>query len=252
MRLLTLARQGLTALLAAALLPTAAAAQQPGEWLVAPYIWASDVSWDLSARGEGTVAFSDLIDKIDGAGLIRIEYARNQIGFTFDYIGMSLSDNRRISTPGPVPIDVSIRAGLDLTVFESGAFYRPSGTDAGFDIMGGFRYVDTDSNLIVTPGNTAPQRFDTGDSFTDVYVGARYLHRFDDSWGFLVRGDYGFGGSDGSLNVIAGLNWRSRGTFGMSFAYRHLTFEFDQRVEGEPATSEFDFTGPAIGFVFRF
>ncbi len=245
-------RQGLLALLAAALWPTAAVAQQQGEWLVAPYIWASDVSWDLAARGDGTVAFSDIIDKLDGAGLIRIEYARNKIGFTFDYIGMSLSDSRRFSAPPPVPIDISVRAGLDLTVFESGVFYRPSGTDSGIDIMGGFRYVDTDSSLIITPANSATQRFDTGDSFTDVYVGARYLHRFDDAWGFLVRGDYGFGGSDGSLNLIAGLNWRSRGTFGMSFAYRHLTYEFDQRVEGEPTTSEFDFTGPALGFVFRF
>ena len=137
-------------------------------------------------------------------------------------------------------------------MFESGVFYRPSATDTGFDVIGGIRYTDTDTNLIVTPANTQPQRFDTGDSFTDVYVGARYLHRFNETWDFSVRGDYGFGGSDGALNLIAGVGWRSSGYFGLHLVYRHLAFDFDQRVDGEPATSEFDFSGPALGFMFRF
>ena len=243
---------GLAALLVACSLPGVTSAQQPGQWLVAPYLWASDVGWDLSARGGGTVNFSDLVDKIDGAGLIRIEYTRNKIGFTFDYIGMSLSDGRRFSTPGPLPVDITVRADLDLTVFESGVFHRPSATDNGLDIIGGIRYTNADSSLIVAPVNTQPQRFDTGDSFTDIYVGARYLHRLTESWDFSVRGDYGFGGSDGALNLAAGIGWRSRGKFGMSLVYRHLAFEFDERVDGEPAKSEFDFMGPALGFLFRF
>jgi hypothetical protein len=245
-------RTGLAALLLAFSLPGVSAAQQPGEWLVAPYLWASDVGWDLSARGDGTVAFSDLVDKIDGAGLIRVEYTRNKIGFTFDYVGMSLSDGRRFSTPGPLPVDVNVRADLDMTVFESGVFYRPSARDHGVDIIGGIRYTDTDTTLIVTPANTQPQRFDGGDSFTDIYIGARYLHRLNDAWDFSVRGDYGFGGSDGALNLLAGVGWRSRGSFGMSLVYKHQSFEFDERIDGEPATSEFDFTGPALGFLFRF
>jgi hypothetical protein len=244
-------KTGLVALLSLLILPDISSAQE-GEWLVAPYIWAADVSWDLASRGDGTVAFSDLVDNLDGAGLIRIEYVRNKIGFTFDYVGMSLSDNKRIMTPGPLPIDIAIKANVDLTVFEAGVFYRPSATDSGIDILAGVRDTDVDSNLIVTPDNTQPQRFDAGKGFTDVYVGARYLHRLTESWDFSVRGDYGFGGSDGALNLIASVGWRSRGTFGMSFAYRHLAFDIDQRVEGESATSEYSFSGPALGFMFRF
>jgi len=107
------------------------AAAQEGQWLVAPYLWTADVSWDLEARGSGGVAFSDLVDKLDGAALIRIEYVRNKIGFTIDYVNMSLSDRTNISTPGPIPIDINIKAGVDLTVFEAGVFYRPSATDSG-------------------------------------------------------------------------------------------------------------------------
>jgi len=233
------------------LVPGFAAAQE-GEWLVAPYIWAADVSWDLSSRGDGTVAFSDIVDKLDGAALIRIEYVRNKIGFTFDYVNMSLSDRTNISTPGPLPVSIDIRAEVDLTNFEAGVFYRPSATDSGVDFLAGVRDTNIDSTLLVTPINTQPQRFDTGKGFTDIYLGARYLHRFSEAWDFSIRGDYGFGGSDGALNLMAGVGWRSRGAFGMSLAYRHLAFDLDQRVEGEPVTNEFDFSGPALGFLFRF
>jgi len=242
---------GLAALLSLLLMPAVSSAQQ-GDWLVAPYIWAADVSWDLAARGDGSVAFSDIVDKLDGAALIRIEYVRNKIGFTFDYVNMSLSDRRRISTPGPVPVDIAIRAGVDVTMFEAGAFYRPSATDNGIDIIAGVRDTDVDSDLEITTTNFPQQRLNTGDSFTDIYLGARYLHRLSESWDFSVRGDYGFGGSDGAVNLMAQVGWRSRGSFGMSFAYRHLAFDFDHRVEGEAATSEFTLSGPAIGFMFRF
>lgn len=245
-------KAGLVALILAVMLPGASTARE-GEWLVAPYLWLADVGWDLEARGSGTIAFSDIVDKLDGAGLIRVEYTRNKIGFTFDYIGMSLSDNRRIMAPGPIlPVDINIRADVDLTVFESGVFYRPSATDSGIDVIGGVRYTNNDSSLVVTPANSAPQRFDTGESFTDVYLGARYLHRFNDSWDLSLRGDYGFGGSDGALNLAVGVGWRSRGTFGMALVYRRLAFEFDDRVEGESVTNDFDFSGPALGLMFRF
>jgi hypothetical protein len=244
-------KTSLAVLLSFMLVPGLSAAQE-GEWLVAPYIWAADVSWDLSARGDGTVEFSNIVDKLDGAALIRIEYVRNKIGFTFDYVSMSLSDRTNISTPGPLPISININADLGLTVFEAGVFYRPSATDNGVDILAGVRETDVDSTLTVTPANQPTERFDTGKGFTDIYIGARYLHRLSEAWDFSIRGDYGFGGSEGALNLMAGVGWRSRGSFGMSFAYRHLAFEMDQRVDGEAVTNEFDFSGPALGFMFRF
>jgi hypothetical protein len=244
-------KSSLAAVLTLLVLPGLSAAQDR-PWLVAPYLWTADVSWDVAARGSGGVEFSDLVDKLDGAALIRIEYVRNKIGFTFDYVSLSLSDRTNISTPGPLPVSININASTDLTVFEAGAFYRPSATDSGFDILAGIRDTDVEGTVIVTPQNTASQRFDADKGFTDIYVGARYLHRFTESWDFSVRGDYGFGGSDGALNFMTGVGWRSKGSFGMTLAYRHLEFDIDQKVEGEAATSEYSFSGPALGFLFRF
>jgi len=232
--------------------PGLSVAQQPGEWLVAPYIWATDVSWDLAERGTGDISFSNIVDKLDGAGLIRIEYARNKLGFTLDYIGMSLSDSTQISTPGPLPIGINIRADIDLQILEVGTFYRPSASDSGVDFLIGIRDAENDATLLLTPINAPTERIDTSSGFTDIFLGARYLHRMNDRWDFNIRGDYGFGDSDGTLNLIAGVGWRSAGTFGMSLMYRYMAMEFDQKVDGETATTELDMSGPALGFLFRF
>lgn len=242
---------GYKALLLLFLVPGVSAAQE-GEWLVAPYIWASDVSWDLAAGPAGGIDFDGIVDKLDGAGLIRIEYVRNKLGFTLDYISMSLSDGRGFTTPGPLPIGINVRAEVDLKVLEVGAFYRPSASDSGVDYLIGIRDTDNDATLLVTPTNAPTERIDTNAGFTDVFLGARYLHRINDSWDFSARGDYGFGDSDGTLNLIAGVGWRSSGVFGMSLLYRHMEMEFDQTVDGEAATSELDMSGPMLGFLFRF
>jgi hypothetical protein len=249
--IMNIKKSSLAAVLSLMIVPGLSAAQE-GEWIVAPYIWATDVSWDLAERGAGGVSFSNIVDKLDGAGLIRIEYARNKIGFKLDYIGMSLSDGTRISTPGPIPVDIGIRADMDLTVLEVGVFYRPSAIDSGFDFLFGIREVDNDATLMVTPTNSPTQRIDSNAGFTDVFLGARYLHRLTDRWDFSVRGDYGFGDSDGMLNLAAGVGWRTAGTFGMHLAYRHMAVEFDHRVDGAPVTSELDMSGPMLGLLFRF
>lgn len=248
---MTYFRFALIAFVAASFIPGIAKAQQ-GSWLVAPYIWASDISWDISPRGDGNIAFSDLSDKIDAAGIIRVEYAWDQFGLTFDYVGISLSDRRRITAPGQVPINIDIQSNVDTSIFEAGGFWRPSRTDSGVDILGGLRFINADSDVIFTPGDTQPQRYDASSSATDIYVGARYLHRLTEVWDFSVRGDYGFGGTEGALNIVAGLGWRSRGAFGMTLAYRYFAFDIDERIEGENATNEYDFSGPALGFMFRF
>lgn len=242
---------GLVALVAISMAPGIAAAAE-GEWLIAPYLWAADVSWDIAERGGGSAEFGDLVDKLDSAALIRVEYVRNKIGVTFDYVGMSLSDGTNITTPGPIPISIDIDASMDLAVLEAGVFYRLAASGSGFDILGGVRSTDLDATLIVMPSNAPMQRIDAGKSFTDAYVGARYLHQLNESWDLSVRGDYGFGGSNGALNLMAGLGWRSKGTFGMSLAYRHFEFDFDHSPDGEAVTSEFSLSGPALGFMFRF
>ena len=79
---------GLAALATLTLVPAVAPAQQ-GDWLVAPYIWTADVSWDLAARGDGSVALSDFgladsVEAIARGGQVR---HRSDVGQTADSSG---------------------------------------------------------------------------------------------------------------------------------------------------------------------
>jgi len=79
---------------------------------------------------------------------------------------------------------------------------------------------------------------------TDVFFGARYLRRFGNRWVVIVRGDYGFGDSEGALNLLARVGLRLAGPFGLQLGYRHAVIEFEQDVNGIPETTEISLSGP--------
>ena len=129
-------KAGLTHL-CAALLPMmtpALAAADDAEWLVAPYLWLSDVTLDQSSGVSGGISASDLLDKTDSAGMIRVEAAWNRWGFTVDYIFLGLSES--VTLP-PSPPNLNILVDLDVSIVELGGFFRPSGTDSGVDYLFG-------------------------------------------------------------------------------------------------------------------
>ncbi len=78
-----------------ALSPLASAAAET-EWLVAPYIWLSDITLDQSSGVSGGISASDLLDKSDSVGMIRVEAARNRWGFTVDYLWLGISEGTTI------------------------------------------------------------------------------------------------------------------------------------------------------------
>ena len=225
------------------------------EWLVAPYVWLPDVALDQSVDDGGTsgnISGSDLLDKSDAAGMIRVEASRANWGFTLDYIFLALSDETVVGLPPPGSLSANVRAELDLTVLELGGFYRPSADDNGVDYLFGLRSISADKTLLVTPGAGVTQRFDGDSGITDVFVGARYLHRFNDNWDATLRGDLSFGESEGTVNLLASVGYRFPGPFAIQLGYRHVTLEYEDTVDGVGETTEIELSGPYLGAVFRF
>ena len=178
------------------------------EWLVAPYIWLSDITLDQSSGVSGGISASDLLDKTDSAGMIRIEAARNRWGFTADYLWVAVSEGVTIPLPPPF-MGFGLNAALDTKIFELGGFFRPSGTDSGVNYLFGLRNINVEKTLIAIPPLGGPtQRFDSDSDFTDVYGGARYLYRINDNWDLNLRGDYKFGDSEGTWNLLAIVGYR--------------------------------------------
>jgi hypothetical protein len=108
-------RTGNTIYVAALLLiltPVLATADE-AEWLVAPYLWLSDVTLDQSSGVSGSISASDLLDKADSAAMIRMEAARNRWGFTLDYIFLGLSESTALP---PSPPNLNILFDLDISI----------------------------------------------------------------------------------------------------------------------------------------
>jgi hypothetical protein len=228
-------------------------AAQETEWLVAPYVWGSAVTLDLASGGSANISAKDLVDKSDTVGMIRIEVARNKWGLSLDYLWLGVSGSTNQSTPGPLPISINVQAGLDLNMLELVGVYRPTGDENGFKVLFGARQTSVDTNLLVTANLGGPtQVFNADEEVTDAVLGARFMRRFNDNWDFTVRGDYGFGDSDGTFNFMTGVGWRTSGAFGMQLSYRDLHMKFDQVIDGENLTTEIDLSGPLLGFLFRF
>jgi len=223
------------------------------EWLVAPYVWLMDITLDQSSGPGGSISASDLLDKADAVGMIRVEAARNHWGLTLDYVFLGVSDSRVFAVPVPPPTNISVIAELDTTIVELAGFFRPSGSDSGVDYLFGFRNINVDKTLLLTPSGGGPtERFDSDSNFTDVFAGARFLHRFNDNWDLTLRGDLSFGDSEGTINLIASVGYRFNKTFALNLGYRHLEIEFEDDDSGVAETTDIEMSGPLLGFVFRF
>jgi hypothetical protein len=245
-------KNGQLQLVATVMLMTAPAlaAADDAEWLVAPYLWLSDVTLDQSSGPGGSISASDLLDKADFAGMIRVEAARNRWGFSLDYIFLGLSDSAVLP---PMPPSFNVLVDVDISIVELGGFFRPSGTDNGVDYLFGVRNINADKTLLMTPilGGVT-QRFDSDSKFTDVFAGARFLHRFNPNWDFALRGDLSFGDSEGTVNLLTSVGYRFNATFALNLGYRHLAIEFEDNVDGVDETTDIELSGPFLGFLFRF
>jgi hypothetical protein len=225
------------------------------DWLIAPYVWLPHLSLDQSVDsggGGGGISASDLLSKTDSAGMIRFEAVRNRWGVTVDYIWLSLADQTTLSARPPFNVSVDIDADLDLGVIELGGFYRPSGEITGVNYLLGVRQISVDTVLFTTPSIGSSQRFDSDADITDVFAGGRYVYRIGDRWDFSIRGDYSFGDSEGTLNLLTSVGLRVAGPFHLQLGYRYVTIEFEDDVDGAQNTIDLSLRGAYLGFVFRF
>ena len=224
------------------------------EWIVAPYGWLPSVSVDQTfddgsdgGTGEGD---AEVLSKIDFAVMLRAEVARGQWGAMLDYIYVSLADQ---TTYSPLPaINVRIDGDLDLEVLELGGFYRLSSDPRGLDLLLGLRRIDVDLGIALTRGDLPPRPLQVAAQIDDVFAGVRYQLPFGKRWDVSLRADYGFGDSDGTLNVIASAGARFTESIGMRLGYRYANIEFGQDIEGEREKTGIALSGPFVGLVFRF
>jgi hypothetical protein len=227
------------------------------KWIVAPYLWGPSISLDTSSSGDGGISLSDLLDKTDSVGMLHLEWKPSRFGLVMDYMFLGLSDaEKRQLAPEPAP-GVFVNTSVDLTVLELGGFFRQDGdSDNGFDWLFGFRNINLDQLTLVTPDTpgAVTQRIENNESFTDIYAGARVVWLMGESWPLTLRADIGGGDSEGATNFVGTVSYMFpiRYHIGATLGYRYTRLKLRDTSSGETVDSEITFSGPLLGFVFRF
>ncbi len=248
----------------AAALGFAPAALAELEWVLAPYLWASDVVLDATINGDqnlgNDVSFSDLIDKVDLAFMGHGEVRGENWGAFADAIYITLSDEttRNISIgPGP-GVDLDVEGDLTMEIYELGGFYRMGEVAPGsaeVDLMLGARTIDMDLDIDITlpapPG--AQIGPNSSQSETDVFAGVRVIGLFNDRWGYKLRADYGEGGTEGTLNLMGTIGYTfGDGLFTLDVGYRHFEVELANDSGAINTETDIEMSGPLVGFIFAF
>jgi hypothetical protein len=229
------------------------------EWTAAIYLWGSDVSLDLAVNGDPVLEvdaeFNNLIRKVEMAGTVHFEGQNGHWGFFTDVYYIDLAKSENVPLPDPLPGSVNASMGMTLTIFEAAAIYSPSGSTEGFSLFGGLRYLGVDQSLLLTlplPGEPS-REFGIDESFADVMFGLRYISKFSDRWGYVLRGDLATGSTDLTVNALAMLSvgFGQTQKYGAVFGYRYLGIELENTEDGVKTETEMTMSGPLAAFTIQ-
>ncbi|MBK8869740.1 MAG: hypothetical protein IPN19_01510 [Elusimicrobia bacterium] len=256
-----------------------AAATEKKEWrfAITPYLWLPDLSTTLRHEGasgsksaEVEVSAGDILEKLEMALPLALEARLGRRWFVFsDLIYMALGDEKsRVKNvdfgSGPIDVDASADVGTDTTLSITGwtvlGGYRYfESKKASFEPTFGFRYIGMEAETewllsgTVTgpgPGETFQKSGsikETGELW-DALIGCRGQFWLGQGrWGVPYYIDLGTGDSDftwqAMLGISYGFKWGE-----LSASYRHLEYH----VGGSNLIQDIKFSGPTLGFAFRF
>lgn len=241
---------GLMIALSAMSVPFASrAAEKDGwEWMLEPYVWAASIGTDMRTfrpptEGGSDSSFSDIVDKLDGVFMARVEGRNDRFGGFIDFIYLGLADSNQHRF-------VRTSTDLDTRLLDAAFSLRVGGErDRGLDMYVGARYIDLDLTTRFVPDNPelSPRTLDAGNSHVDLLLGARYAWPLSERWNMSLRGDGSAGDTDGTWSASIMAGYRT-GNGAWLFGYRHMQADFG----GPNSDVSLSLGGPTVGYGFRF
>ena len=135
--------------------------------------------------------FSDLLDALNIALMVSMEWNRNDWFLYLDPIFASLETD--FEAPGPLPVSGSVEA--DLLIVDLGVGYEINGN---FDVYAGTRYFDAD--ITVVPSMLPSS--DIGDDWTDFLIGLRLKRELGEKWTLAGKADVAVAGDSDSAYYL--------------------------------------------------
>jgi hypothetical protein len=252
-----LAAMVLTGLMAAAPL-TSVQASNSWEWAVTPYLWMPTISMDADTNvppgGVGTdTSFDDVLDAIQGGFLFHVEGQGEHFGMFGDVMYISLGKDQEFT-------NFDLETDLDSSIWELAAVWNvdPERFE-GLEVIAGWRYFDVGLEMAFDPVNPALANveLDAGKNYSDFMLGLRYIGNSGGKWGYVLRADGSWGGTEGTYNLAGNITYKTdNGAW--AFGYRHLntTLEADNNLAnatpGDNVDVDLTLSGPIVSYTWFF
>jgi hypothetical protein len=229
----------------------ASAPLHAGDWTheIAPYLWGAGLDGtttvgDLSADIDAS--FGDILGALEFGAMGSYRGSRDRMSVSFDAIYTALGGDGK--GPGDA---VKADVDLDLIVLEGDFGYAL--TDK-LHALAGLRYVNLETEVTVKgPLGEKRSGRDKVD-WIDPVIGLLYIRPFSEQWSVSLRGDVGgFGvGSEFAWQGVGILRWQVSPGFGVLFAYRYLSNDYEDGKGANYFEYDMAMHGPALGGVFTF
>lgn len=218
-------------------------------FLIAPYLWASSVSGDVTVKGNTRdfhVSFADILKHFDFGAQAHLEAGHGPWTLMLDSTYLKLSDDRDKGLIRP-----SITS--QIVLIDAGVFYRIFSTPLhadqflSFEILGGARYLSLDNQM------DFPMRLSLSDrtQMTTPIVGGRLKADLTPKTYVWLRGDVGgfhIGHVNNTWSGSAGIAYSINSHLDLGIAYHVLKIDFNK---GNAAMNVLMY-GPMLGAAVRF
>lgn len=257
MRTNKLAMMVLTGLMAAS--PFASAkASDSWEWAVTPYLWLPSITVDADTNVppggvSNDTSFEDVVDGLQGGFLFHVEGQGEQFGMLGDVMYISLGTSSEFT-------NFDTESDLDAQIWELAGVWNvdPDRYD-GWDVIAGLRYIDLGLEMTFDPVNPAYSdvELDGGDTYSDFMIGARYIGNFDGKWGYNLRADGSWGGTEGTTNLEGNVTYKtSNGAWAFGYRYLTTTLKTDNKLANATSGDDLDLditlSGPIFSYTWYF
>jgi hypothetical protein len=237
--------------------PTAA---MDGAWhfTIAPYMWATGISGDVSVANLPQVpvdlSFSDVISDVDFAVLGHVEGRKDRFGFGLDVMYVNLGPP--VEPDAPVIGGLSLEADVRTTLAEGFLFYRVTSggrrdNPAVLDVLAGVRYSDSRSRLKATTeaGIEYDGEFQDLD-WWDALVGMRFRAPLGSRFALMGRADVAGFGSKLTWNIEGDVGFRASDHWALGAGWRHLDIEYDKGEGLHREVLDIAYDGPRLWFSY--
>jgi hypothetical protein len=218
------------------------------EFAGSAYLWAAGVEGTSTAGDEIDVSFTDLLGDLDGGVMGILAARKGRWTLLADVLYLSIHQETD-STANLIRIPVKLDMDMKLKGFVStlgAAYHIIDDTMLRLDLMAGARYFKMDVDFSVNVG-AEKIKYSDSEYVLDGIVGAQAIIDLNEKWYLSLYADIGAGDSKLTWQAWPGVGYRHE-NIDVVAGYRHLDWETD---EGN-TLEDINFSGPILGFKFRF